>query len=138
LAAEGDADDAVFEREAGVIDGVVFNPQLADAQTFSEAIGFDERREAHLQTDGRAFSHGQQLAITPHRFGARLDRLAGERALDAIVIVNDFEGPKIELADVSGGQWILAAALAALERSHKIFVLFHDIKPTKNLCSRTK
>jgi hypothetical protein len=42
-----------------------------------------------------------------------LDDFARERFLDAVVIVNDLERAEVELANVRGGEGILAAALAA-------------------------
>ena len=82
----------------------------------AEAVGLDQRREAGLQVDALAID-GQEVRVAPQRLGAAGDRFARDRLLDAFVVVGDFEGAEAELADVRGGQGILAAALAAAERS---------------------
>ncbi len=71
-AAQRHADDAVLERERRIIHGVVLDVKFADAERLREPVGLDERREADLPADGRFAGDGQQLAVTPHRFRARL------------------------------------------------------------------
>ena len=50
-AAQRHAHDAVLEGERGIIDGVVLDPEFADAQPFGQAVRFDQRREADLEAD---------------------------------------------------------------------------------------
>ena len=45
-ARRGDGDDAILVRERRMIDRVVFQVQLADAELLGEAVGFDERRKS--------------------------------------------------------------------------------------------
>ena len=123
--AQRHAHDAVFERQGGVVDRVVLDPQFADAEFFGEPVRLDERCEADLQTYGRVVGHRQQFAVTPHRLGTRLDGRLGQRFFDAIVIINHFERAEVELADVCGGERIFPPALAALERLHETSVFFH-------------
>ena len=122
--AQRDAHHAVFEGQGRVVDRVVLDPEFANAEYLGEPIGLDERREADLQADGRIVRHGQQLAVAPHGFRARLNGGLGERLLDAVVIVGDFERAEVEFADVRCFERIFAAALAALERLHESFVFF--------------
>jgi len=123
-AAQRNADDAVFERERGVIDGVVLDIKLADAESLREAVSLDERRETDERADGRFARDGQQLAVTPHGLRARGDDVARERLLDAVVIVGDFERAEVEFADVRGFKRVFATAFAALERLHVTLMLF--------------
>ena len=123
-AAQGHADDAVLERERGVIDSVVLDVKFADAEGFREAVGLDERREANERTDGRFARDGQQLAVTPHGLRARGDDVARERLLDAVVIVGNFERAEVEFADMRGFERVFATAFAALERFHVTLMLF--------------
>ncbi len=127
-AAEGDADDAVLEGEGGVVDGVVFDPEFADAEGAREAVGFDEGRGADFEADGRFMGDGKEFPEAPHTFGPGLNDGAGHGLLDALVIVNDFEGAEIEVADMGGGEGIFAAAFAALERLHESKMFLHTIK----------
>lgn len=77
-----------------------------------------------MRAHGGFAGDGQQLAVTPHGLGARLDQLARERLLDALVIVGHFEGAEIEFADVGGGERIFPAAFAALEGLHVTVSVF--------------
>ena len=52
-------------------------------------------------------------------FGRDCDRVARQRAFDAVVVINDFERAEIKFANMVRGERIFAAALAALERPHE-------------------
>ena len=114
-AAEGDAHDAILEREGGVVDGVVLDVERLDAELLGEAIRLHERREADLRADGGLAINRQQLAVAPHALRARLDEIAREHRLDGVVVVRGLEGAEVEIADVDGLFRVEASALAALE-----------------------
>ena len=125
-AAQSHAHHAVLERQRGVVDRVVLDPELADAEALGEAVGLHQRRIAHLAADRRLAGDRQQLAIAPHGLGTREDGLPVQRAPDALVVIGDFEGTEIELTDVRGGQRIFATTLSALQRLHETVLLAHD------------
>ena len=87
----GDRDDAILVRERRMIDGIVLEIQLADAERLREAIGFDERRESRIEAGARLAVDRQQLAIAPQVLRARLDLRAAHVAPDLVVVVDDFE-----------------------------------------------
>src|SRR6185436_2688550 len=86
-----------------------------------------ERSKADVETHGRIPGHRQQLPVTPHGLRTRLNARMVERHFDAVIVVNDFERAEVEFAYVRGGEWILATALAALERLHETSVFFHNL-----------
>ena len=126
-ATQGHADDAVFERQRRIIDRIVLYPELAHAESAREPVGFDERRETDLKTDGRFARHGQQFAVAPHRLRSRFDDRPTQGLLDAVVVVNNFERSEVKFAHVRGSERIFASALTALERLHETCVFFHNI-----------
>ena len=68
--AERDGDHTVLEGEGRVVDRVVFDPELADAELLGEAVGLHQRSEPHLRADGRLPVDRKKLAVTPHCLGA--------------------------------------------------------------------
>ena len=73
-----------------MVDRVVLDVQLADAQLARQAIGFHQRREARVEAGLRRFDR-QQLEIAPQRRRARFDQLPAEHLLDRRVVVGDLE-----------------------------------------------
>ena len=84
-------DDAILVRERRMVDGIVLEIQLADAQLLRETIGFDERRESRIEAGARLAVDRQQLAVAPQVLRARLDLRAAHVLPDLVVVVDDFE-----------------------------------------------
>src|ERR1043165_7188924 len=98
-----------------MIDGVVLDVELFDAQHFAEAMGAHERREAGVEAGLGLAVDRQQLAVAPEVFRARGDLLARERFLDRVVVVDDLQRTEAGLADVERLFGVILAALAALQ-----------------------
>ena len=113
-------DDAVLEREAGVIDRVVLDVQLGHAQRPGQAVGADQRRAADVQADGRLAVDRQELAVTPHRLraGAAI-ACAAHRPGHGVVVVGDFQRPEVVGTEVQGFLGIELAAKPALQTGHQ-------------------
>ena len=82
-----------------MIDGIVFQIQLAYAELLREAIGFDERRIPGVVAGPRLSIDGQQLAVSPEVPCARLDFRATHVLPDLVVVVDDFERSQALVAD---------------------------------------
>ena len=110
--------DPVLERERRIIDGVVLDIELANAERPREPVGPDQRRAADLAADGRLAVQGEQLAVPPHRPGPRRDGLARQRSRDLVVVVGDLERTEVVGTEVEGFLGIMLAAQAALQTQH--------------------
>src|ERR1041385_8123402 len=95
-----------------MIDGVVLDVELFDAQHFAEAMGAHERREAGVEAGLGLAVDRQQLAVAPEIFLARRDLLARERFLDRVVVVDDLQRSEAGLAHMERLFGIILAALA--------------------------
>jgi len=113
-----DTDDAVFERQGRVIDGVVFDPEFADAKALASRFALTSGVKP---TSGPTVGSPAMAAVRGNAtsFSAAIQWSPGQRFLDAIVIVGDFERAEVEFADVCRFERIFASALAALERLHE-------------------
>ena len=66
-------DDAVLVRQRRVIDGVVLDVELADAEPLRQPRAADERREAGVKTGLRVAGNRQQLTVSPEVFRPPFD-----------------------------------------------------------------
>src|SRR6478672_6968710 len=57
-----------------------------------------------------------------------MNRFSCQGAFDSVVVINDFERAEVKFTNMIGGERIFSAALAALQRPHETFVLFHKFK----------
>ena len=73
-----DGNNAVLEGERRVIEGVVLDVELAHAERLGETVGFDQRREAGVEADGRVAVDREQFPVAPHAVRTRFDQLAGK------------------------------------------------------------
>src|SRR5215468_4982979 len=80
-----------------MVDGVVLDVQLAQAQTFGQPRAPDERSETGVEPRARLAGNRQQLAIAPEVFRPALDLLP--RDLNRFVIVEGLERSEAFLAD---------------------------------------
>ena len=108
-------DDAVLERERRIIDGVVLDVELGDAERLGQPVGPDKRRAADVAADRRLAVERQQLAVSPHRPGPRCDRRPGHRARHLLVVVRDFERTEILGTEIECFLGIELAAQATLQ-----------------------
>jgi hypothetical protein len=82
-----------------MIDGIVFEIELPDAQGLREPIGFDEWGVSRIEPGARLAVNRQQLSVAPQVIRARLDLGAGHVAPDLVVVVDDFERSQALIAD---------------------------------------
>ena len=80
-ARRGDRDDAILVGTGRMVDRVVLDVQLADAEPRGEPVGAHERREAGVQAGPRLALDRQQLAIAPEVLRAGSRSAARERPL---------------------------------------------------------
>ena len=91
--------DAIFVRQGRMIDGVVLDVQLLQAQAPGETIGANERGITGVESRAWLAGNRQQFPEAPHIARAPLDYLAGERVANRVVVVFDFEGTQTLIAD---------------------------------------
>src|SRR5258708_5593961 len=98
-----------------MIDGVVLDVELLDAEFGAESFGAQQRSEPGTRSDLRLAFDRQQFAITPQIVRAAFDRRARNRGADFRVIVADFERTEAGFANVERADRVFLAALATLE-----------------------
>ena len=82
---------AVLERSGWILP-VVLDPQLLEAEKFTQAVRLIQRAPAHAQRRrGRVLLHRQQLTVAPHGIRAGLQLFLGEVLANIVVIVDDIE-----------------------------------------------
>ena len=74
-----DRHDAVLVRQRRMVDRVVLDVQLADAEPIGQTVAAHQRREAGVETGARLAGDRQQLAIAPQVLRPPLDLLARQR-----------------------------------------------------------
>src|SRR4051794_27650065 len=113
-----------------MVNGVVFDVEIAYPEAFRQTLCPHQWGESRLQTDGRLAVDRQKLAVPPHGPGPLRNDLAREDFFDDVIIVGRFERPKIKLANVDGFLRVLAAAFATSQMResgmfiHKAGVLY--------------
>ena len=91
-------DDAVLVGERGMVDRVVLDVELVDAEPRGQAIAAHERREAGVEPRSRLAGNRQQLAIAPQIFRPARDLLARQR--DRAVVVQRLQWTEAPIAHV--------------------------------------
>ena len=91
--------DAIFVRQRRMINGVVLDVQLLQAEALGETIGANERGITGVESRAWLAGNRQQFPEAPHIARAPLDYLAGERVANRVVVVLDFEGTQTLIAD---------------------------------------
>src|SRR5205807_4826241 len=99
----------------GGVEGVVLDPQLAEAEGAGEALGPHQRGEAGAEVDGAAPVGRQQVGVAPDARRALGDLLPGHRRPDGVVVVGGLERPETPLADVERRHLVGASAFPATE-----------------------
>src|SRR5712692_11431742 len=110
---QGHRDHAVFERQGRVIDGVVLEIELVQAELRAEIVGPHERREAGVESRRGLALDGEKVYVAPEALRPRLNRLAGEGCLDRLVVVLNFQGTEAHIADMEGDSGVFLSALPA-------------------------
>src|SRR5438876_9846301 len=80
-----------------MIDRVVLDVQLVQAEPFAKARRADERGESRIESRPRLARDWQQLAIAPEILRTALDLFARDR--DRAIVVRRLERPEALLAD---------------------------------------
>ena len=114
-AAQSHGDHAVLEGKGRIVHRVVLDPEFPDPESLGQAVGLHKRSEAHLGAHGRLPIDRQQLPVTPHRLGARLDEFSGQDLANRIVVVGSLQRTEVEFADMDRLLLIETPALAALQ-----------------------
>ena len=96
---QGHRHHPVLER-AGGVEGVVLEPQLAQAQLGGQPVGPHQGGEAGAQVDGAVVDGRQQVGVAPDRRRPGRDRLPGGGGGDGLVVVGDLERPEAAVAHV--------------------------------------
>src|SRR5437773_1944770 len=102
-----------------MIDGIVLDVELAQAETISQPRAAHERRITGVQAGLRFTGDGQQLTISPEILGTVRDQLA--REVYGGVVVNRFERPQAFRADIgrfSGKYRLTQMTLQSDKRAH--------------------
>src|SRR5712691_171706 len=81
-----------------MVDRIVLDVELADAEPIGKAVAADERRETGVEAGPRLAGDRQQLAITPQVLRPAFDLLARQR--DRAVVVNRLERAEALLTHV--------------------------------------
>src|SRR5688572_7588923 len=82
-----------------MVDRVILYIELPDAQMFCKSLGTDERCETGMEPRAGPSFDRQQLAVSPEVLRPPLDRVAGEKRPDGLVVVADLERPEALVAD---------------------------------------
>ena len=82
-----------------MVDRVVLDVELADAEPLGQAVAAHQRREAGVEAGARLAGDRQQLAIAPQVLRPPLDLLA--RQVNRAVVVDRLERAEAPVADVS-------------------------------------
>jgi len=98
-----------------MIDGVVLDVKLGDAQLLRQSVGADQRGRADVAADGRLAVDREEFAVAPHGAGPGRDRLAGERPGDSLVVVGHFQRPEVLGAEIESFLGVELAAKATLQ-----------------------
>src|SRR5437899_2552360 len=83
-----------------MIDRVVLDVELADAEPVGQARAAHERREAGVESRSRLAGDRQQLAVAPQILRTLLNLLP--RQVDRAVVVDRLQRPETLVADVGG------------------------------------
>src|SRR5712692_7051533 len=83
-----------------MVDRVVFDVELAQAEPLRQPIAAHERRKSRIEAGQRLARNGQQLAVPPEILGPLLDLLPRHR--DRGVVVHWLEWTQALVADVHG------------------------------------
>src|SRR6476659_9015871 len=100
-----------------MIDRVVLDVHLADANPARETTGAHERREAGVEAGARLTGNGQQLTIPPQILGPLFDGFA--RQPYRRIVVDRLERPETAIADVQGPGGKLCLAHVTLQTSQR-------------------
>ncbi len=95
-----DRHDAVLVGQRRMVDRIVLDIELADAEALRQPAAADQRREAGMKTGLRLAGNRQQLPIAPEVLRPPLDLLPGQ--LDRGVVVDRLERAEAPIADVDG------------------------------------
>ena len=98
-----------------MIDRVILDVEILDAEFRAEAFGSDQRGEAGKRPGLGLAVDRQQLAIAPQIMRARFDQLARDGGANARVVVSDFERTEARFAYVQRADRIFLAAFAAFQ-----------------------
>ncbi len=115
---EGDRHDPVLERQGGEVHRVVLDVQLIDAEAAGQSRGAHQGGVPDLLSQDPVAVDRQQLAVAPHRSGARGDRLPPEGPAQPVVVVGDLQRPEALLADGARRRLVLGRALPAGQPAH--------------------
>ena len=100
-----------------MVDRVVLDVQLLDAEALREPRRADERREAGVHAGPRLAFDRQQFAIAPEVLRPAGDTIAGDQLRDGGVVVSHLERAEALVADPErgGGEGGLAEVAAKAE-----------------------
>ena len=119
---QGHGHHPVLERPGGV-QGVVLQPQLAEAELGGQAVGPHQRGEAGAQVDGAVVDRRQQVGVAPDRRRAGGDGLPRRGRGDLLVVVDDLEGAEAPLTDMERLGREGVAALPTPQALHELTLL---------------
>ncbi len=111
----GHRHDAVLVGERRVVDAVVLDVQLADAEALGQARRRHQRREAGVESGQRLAGDRQQFAVAPDVARPRRDVLARERGARLLVVVDRLERAEALVTDVGGFRGKRGVAHVALQ-----------------------
>src|SRR5688572_14126199 len=107
-----------------MIDGIVLDVQLRDAELLCEPRGAHERREPGIEA-GLGLFDRQELLVAPQRSRPRFDQLPADDRADRRVVVRDLEGTQAVRADPHRLGWVDRATQMTSQSSDE----FHRALP---------
>src|SRR5215471_7521580 len=111
----GDRHHPIFVGKRWMIDGIVLDVKILEAQLSAEALAVNQRGESRVRSHfGLAFD-GQQFAIAPEVVRACLDLRPRQSGANFRIVVGDLQGTEARLTDVEWGNLVFLSTFFALE-----------------------
>jgi len=96
-----------------VVDGIVFDIELVNAEDCTEPLGAHQWRKAGIKSDSGLTVDGEQLAVAPEILFAGGDFFPADGFFNSLVIIDDLQRAKTNVAHMQRLLGIISTALPA-------------------------